>query len=258
MASLDDGKFRDCIETIRARLAQAQQLKASGQQISQAEEIQKRLKDVVARLENEVKDFSLGGVQRKLEALANNLRLKFDFQRPQQQVIFFLSCDVFFVEVCCEDSGHVVSVKLVQGHAPPEESDVLLKLLRAHNFSEFELHIRSLNDLYVQAAGMDKSKVFQALMATEKVLLSIAESSPQPPLEDMIMSNPLGHVSDRTAGLPMKLTFFVTPCDALHHPAFKLAERIGCLPHGLGISGKVVFEKSLQLFNLSLDPNLFN
>eukprot|EP00731_Ephydatia_muelleri_P008672 Em0004g1010a len=240
MASLDDGKFRDCIETIRARLAQAQQLKASGQQISQAEEIQKRLKDVVARLENEVKDFSLGGVQRKLEALANNLRLKFDFQRPQQQVIFFLSCD------------------LVQGHAPPEESDVLLKLLRAHNFSEFELHIRSLNDLYVQAAGMDKSKVFQALMATEKVLLSIAESSPQPPLEDMIMSNPLGHVSDRTAGLPMKLTFFVTPCDALHHPAFKLAERIGCLPHGLGISGKVVFEKSLQLFNLSLDPNLFN
>ena len=91
MASLDDGKFRDCIETIRARLAQAQQLKASGQQvataaisvqvyiffkntllnfimtymrtiyltpcyqISQAEEIQKRLKDVVARLENEVK-----------------------------------------------------------------------------------------------------------------------------------------------------------------------------------------------------------
>ena len=47
----------------------------------------------------------------------------------------------------------MVSVKLVQGHAPPEESDVLLKLLRAHNFSEFELHIRSLNDLYVQAAG---------------------------------------------------------------------------------------------------------
>ena len=80
-------------------------------------------------------------------------RLKFDFQKPQQQVIFFLSCDVFFVEVCCEDSGHVVSVKLVQGHAPPEESDMLLKLLRAHNFSDFELHIRSLNDLYVQAAG---------------------------------------------------------------------------------------------------------
>ena len=32
---------------------------------------------------------------------------------------------------------------------------------------------------------------------------------------------------------------------------------LGCLPQGLGVSGKVVFEKSLQLFNLSLDPNLF-
>ena len=63
-------------------------------------------------------DTSLVGLKERINAMATKLDLKFDMQRSQQSEIssLFLMCDAFYVEICCQDNGHVTSVKLAQAN----------------------------------------------------------------------------------------------------------------------------------------------
>lgn len=88
----------------------------------------------------------------------------------------------------------------------------------------------------------------------------------------VIMENPLGHVTPRHGGtrslngypyclldchvllpgLPMQLTFFVHPYEVIRNALSP--SKLGV---SVGVAGKVVMERSSQMFLLSTDPNLF-
>lgn len=49
--------------------------------------------------------------------MATKLELKFELNKQSELTSIFLVCDtLFYVEICCQDSGHVASVKLAQAN----------------------------------------------------------------------------------------------------------------------------------------------
>jgi len=65
-----------------------------------------------------VSDVSLAGLQERFSNMAASLGLKFDVQHSKQSEVcsFFLACDAFYVEVCCQDCGVVQCVKVAQAN----------------------------------------------------------------------------------------------------------------------------------------------
>lgn len=60
--------------------------------------------------------------------MATKLDLKFDVQSSKQSELtsIFLVCDAYYVEICCQDNGHVASVKLAQANNQVDEHTVIL------------------------------------------------------------------------------------------------------------------------------------
>ena len=61
-------------------------------------------------------------------------------------------------------------------HIHTQQEESFTQLLCDHQFSKFESHLRALAELYNQVGAKERVSMFQALTATEKVLLSISES----------------------------------------------------------------------------------
>lgn len=68
--------------------------------------------------------FSLGDVKGQLEEVASRLGLKFETQHSSQThtYSFFIISDAFFSEVCCQGSGTVTTVRLVQASSQVTDS----------------------------------------------------------------------------------------------------------------------------------------
>lgn len=135
--------------------------------------------------------------------MANKLGLKFDIQRSNQTELssIFLMCDAFYVEVICQDNGHVNSVKLAQANKQVREeitivnmglnwkwqeklnfqvdSEVLTKLVRTYKFDVVESHLRSLKDFYMQGVGgtntCDPASMYRVLFSIETMLINISK-----------------------------------------------------------------------------------
>ena len=75
-------------------------------------------------------DLSLLGLQERFSGMANKLGLKFDIQRSNQTELssIFLMCDAFYVEVICQDNGHVNSVKLAQANKQVREEITIVNM----------------------------------------------------------------------------------------------------------------------------------
>lgn len=71
-------------------------------------------------------------------------------------------------------------------------------------------------------------------------------------MTQVIMENPLGHVSRRHGGLPMKLTFFVYPHEIIKNALSSLEMGVS-----VGVAGKITMEKSSTMYMLSTDSNLY-
>lgn len=57
-----------------------------------------------------------------------------------------------------------------------EESEVLCKYLRNHNYAQFERHLQALTDFYKQASSQtDFNGMYRAMMAIEKEVMNICE-----------------------------------------------------------------------------------
>lgn len=63
--------------------------------------------------------------------MATKLDLKFDVQSSKQSELtsIFLVCDAYYVEICCQDNGHVASVKLAQANNQVDEHTVILSFI---------------------------------------------------------------------------------------------------------------------------------
>jgi mediator of RNA polymerase II transcription subunit 1 len=248
-------------EQIQARLFHAQQVKLSGQQsvnpqghVAQAEEIQRKLTEAVLRLQEAARDYSIQGISKRLETLSRKLNLLFDVQSTSQATSCFLSCADFYLEVGFHDNRLVSSIKLVHTHLSPREPLSLDSVLSDHTYHRLESHLSGLLQVYSQAEGQERGQVFRALSATESVLLSINKHSQSSSLHDTIMTQPLGLLTPRYGGLPMKLTYFQHPHEALTTPPSP--DHVTTRDQEVGVSANVLVEKSTQPFLISLDPNL--
>ena len=76
-------------------------------------------------------DVSLAGLQERFSNMAASLGLKFDVQHSKQSELcsFFLACDAFYVEVCCQDNGLVQTVKVAQANKQVGRSEWGIALL---------------------------------------------------------------------------------------------------------------------------------
>ena len=150
------------------------------------------------------------------------------------------------------------------------------------------------------SSNAEASNLYRVMASIESVLLCITNmrwvwscgwisisvlpfsSPPQASLSDVILNNPLGHVIPRSAGrcghcgkvgvashppppppppgIPMKLLFFVHPCQVLKCPSLFTSHSSHM--HELdgpemGVSAKLLLESSTNIYPLSVDPNLF-
>ena len=109
--------------------------------------------------------------------MASKLDLKFDVQCSKQSELnsIFLMCDAYYVEVCCQDSGHIASVKLAQANKQVD-SDVLTQLARAGKYETFESHLVNLKELYSHSTNTsDATNMFLVLSSLESILISITK-----------------------------------------------------------------------------------
>jgi hypothetical protein len=258
----DKAKVLKLAEVIQARLAHAQQLKMSGTQainmqshVAQAEEMQRRLTEAVLRLQDAARDYTLPGVRQRLETISKKLNLLFDIQQTPQGTVCFLSCTDFYLEVGFHENGLVSSAKVVHTHLGSREPLILDSVLTDHTFSTLESHLSGLLQVYSQAEGQQEGgQLFQALSATESVLRSIYQHGQSASPQEAIMSHPMGLLTPRDGGLPMKLTYFQHPYDAMTKP---LSDHVTSHDHEVGVTASVLVEKSTHHCLLSLDPNLF-
>lgn len=63
-------------------------------------------------------DTSLVGLQERFSAMATKLELKYEEQYSlvSKMTSLFLTCDAYYVEICCQDNGYVATVKLAQAN----------------------------------------------------------------------------------------------------------------------------------------------
>lgn len=119
------------------------------------------------------------------------------------------------------------------------------------------------------------------VFVSQYVLCDGYYSPPQASLSDVILNNPLGHVIPRSAGrrghcgkvgvawslppslpagIPMKLLFFVHPCQVLKSPSLFTSRSSHMHEFDgpeMGVSAKLLLESSANIYPLSVDPNLF-
>jgi mediator of RNA polymerase II transcription subunit 1 len=191
-----------------------------------------------------------------LETISKKLNLLFDIQQTPQGTVCFLSCTDFYLEVGFHENGLVSSAKVVHTHLGSREPLILDSVLTDHTFSTLESHLSGLLQVYSQAEGQQEGgQLFQALSATESVLRSIYQHGQSASPQEAIMSHPMGLLTPRDGGLPMKLTYFQHPYDAMTKP---LSDHVTSHDHEVGVTASVLVEKSTHHCLLSLDPNLFS
>ncbi|XP_019848967.1 PREDICTED: mediator of RNA polymerase II transcription subunit 1-like [Amphimedon queenslandica] len=263
----DESRIRELSELIRNKCLQTrqQQQQAEGQAPNTAIQVQgaevlSRLREVIVRLQEEIKDPSPAGIQQRLQYTASKLGLNYSNQRSANGVSCYLNTESFYVEVCVSDNGTVTSANVVLGQETQKNTDILVKLLQDCKYIEFEKHIKSLVDMFSQATGQDTAVLLlKAVFAIESILSSIENPNYSNPI-DSILLNHLGIVTPRKAGLPMKLTFFITPSEGIS--AGLNQESSSSIIEGeldVGISAKVQVERSsTQFYRLPIDPNIFN
>ena len=76
--------------------------------------------------------------------MATKLDLKFEVQKQPELTSIFLMCDAYYVEICCQDNGHVASVKLAQA-----STQVILVPTRNFKAQNFQKWLSGCNFIFV-------------------------------------------------------------------------------------------------------------
>jgi hypothetical protein len=247
----DEIKIRELAEQISVKSSQVDPNSPQGS------ELLERIKHSLITLQEHIVDVSLVGLHTRLQVMAQKYNLQFIAQQQQQIFIGPESHNSFFFEIKADKSGLVNSVKLMlAGSQSFEDKGSVVEELRKWNFKPFEEHVSSLHNLSTRLKGVDVASVFKILLATENILATVAKATEHSNLMDMILNGPIGYVSPRVIGLPMKLTIFASPQEFFGK--LKLTSSMCPIPEGFGFPLLVSMESSTQTYPLSIDPHLFN
>ncbi|RDD42687.1 Mediator of RNA polymerase II transcription subunit 1 [Trichoplax sp. H2] len=179
-----------------------------------------------------------------LEIIARSANLKFVHHGDN----CFISSDMFYVEITLKNHKEVTEVKVVHGE-DPKVTPVMTDLLRKRQFQEFKKHLLGLSSLYqLFGTSTEKSLAFMALQAVETDLSTLAAyqnlSGQNNPME-IINKGYVGHVTEREGGLPMKLTFYISPKDMFDNNTSEKINLEDAIIKGraIGFSASVLIEQ---------------
>uniref|UniRef100_A0A8D8LNG0 Mediator of RNA polymerase II transcription subunit 1 n=1 Tax=Cacopsylla melanoneura TaxID=428564 RepID=A0A8D8LNG0_9HEMI len=166
-------------------------------------------------LQQSIKVNSLQAMVERLESISRQLGLK--FMAGQSGFDWFISSDMFYLEVVLEASGNVKDVKIHHEGRDQQSCEELIQCLQNQDFNDFSVQLESLTSIYqLNAEKKVKSKAFAALQSLEADLITLA--SLQNNIKDpffLIHKSPVGALHKRRGGHAMMLTYFVSPYDLL-------------------------------------------
>ncbi|ODM89520.1 Mediator of RNA polymerase II transcription subunit 1 [Orchesella cincta] len=182
-------------------------------------------------LQQSIKVNSLSSMVERLDMVSRQLGLQFTPGETGQE--WFISSDMFYLEVLIDSNGVVRDIKIQhEGKTEQLASSIksflfitarsvlveyqcpdLIKSLEVQDFKDFTAHLQGLISIYnLNADKIIKSKAFIALQALEADLAAMASTySNQETGERLIMKSLLGHFQPRRGGHPVKLTYYISP-----------------------------------------------
>nr|CAD7196769.1 unnamed protein product [Timema douglasi] len=152
-----------------------------------------------------------------------------DFQNPGHRIglkfmagpsgfDWFISSDMFYLEVVLEPSGAVKDVMIHhEGRLEQQSCEELVACLSRGDFTDFTAQLEGLASIYqLNAEKKVKMKAFSALQSLETDLATLAQVQTflKEPF-NMVHKSPVGILEKRKGGHAMKLTYLVSPYDLL-------------------------------------------
>nr|CAD7569236.1 unnamed protein product [Timema californicum] len=131
---------------------------------------------------------------------------------------WFISSDMFYLEVVLEPSGAVKDVMIHhEGRLEQQSCEELVACLSRGDFTDFTAQLEGLASIYqLNAEKKVKMKAFSALQSLETDLATLAQVQTflKEPF-NMVHKSPVGILEKRKGGHAMKLTYLVPPYDLL-------------------------------------------
>lgn len=150
----------------------------------------------------------------RLESLSRQLGLKFMDDNSN----LFIASDMFYLEIIVDNSGTAHDVKVHHECKIEQQScKELIDSLRRNDFPDFQNQLEGLASIYqLNADKSTKSNAYVALQALETDLqnLYMLHQFYQDSFT-LLMQSPVGILSARRGGHPMRLTYFVPPYELL-------------------------------------------
>ena len=140
---------------------------------------------------------------------------------------YYLSTDCFYVEINIEGtSGRVAEAKVhhidsshsTQQTSASKNCPEIIQCLTKGDFNKFIDHLEGLMTIYdiPNASAQDKTRGWNALALCEADLLRLDQNFGQDlDICSRINHGNLGLVQPRAGGLPLKMTYFISPSDKL-------------------------------------------
>uniref|UniRef100_A0A1B6DYB0 Mediator of RNA polymerase II transcription subunit 1 n=1 Tax=Clastoptera arizonana TaxID=38151 RepID=A0A1B6DYB0_9HEMI len=167
-------------------------------------------------LQQNIKVTTLQAMVERLESVSRQLGLK--FVAGPSGLEFFISSEMFYLEVMLEPNGGVKDVKVHhEGKVEQQSCEELVACLMRRDFADLTAQLEGLASIYqLNAEKRVKCKAFLALTSLESDLSMLG--SMQPLSKDsfqLVHKSPVGVLQKRRGGHPMKLVYFVSPYDLL-------------------------------------------
>ncbi|KAG8239109.1 hypothetical protein J437_LFUL018367, partial [Ladona fulva] len=167
-------------------------------------------------LQHSIKVTTLQAMVERLESVTRQLGLK--FMAGPTGVDWFISSDMFYLEVILEPNGAVKDVKIHhEGKVEQQSCEELVDCLSRGDFADFSQQLEGLASIYqLNAEKKVKCKAFLALQSLEKDLGVLAQLQTfiKEPF-NLVHKSPVGILEKRRGGHALKLTYFVSPYDLL-------------------------------------------
>ncbi|XP_066993755.2 mediator of RNA polymerase II transcription subunit 1 [Anabrus simplex] len=175
-----------------------------------------QLQKCLDTLQHSIKVTSLQGMVERLESVSRQLGLK--FVAGPTGLDWFISSDMFYLEVVLEASGGVKDVKIHHdGKVEQQSCEELVACLSRGDFADFTAQLEGLASIYqLNAEKKVKCKAFSALQSLETDLGTLAQLQTfiKEPF-NLVHKSPVGILEKRRGGHAMKLTYLVPPYELL-------------------------------------------
>ncbi|XP_069683901.1 mediator of RNA polymerase II transcription subunit 1 [Periplaneta americana] len=167
-------------------------------------------------LQHSIKVTSLQGMVERLESVTRQLGLK--FSPGGSPLDWFISSDMFYLEVMLESTGGIKDVRIHhEGKVEQQSCEELVACLSRGDFADFTAQLEGLASIYqLNAEKKVKCNAFSALQSLESdlgVLASLQAFIKEP--FNLVHKSPVGILEKRRGGHAMKLTYLVPPYDLL-------------------------------------------